>query len=220
MPWEGAERAAYMAAKFGDMSKIEENQADAGAPRPGRRPRVPFRLDRAGAQHPALAHLDRACGASGSRERGEGADHAGLFRGGLQHRRGRRAGAPRRRSGPRRTRGSLRGGVARRVRTAWSPPSAMRPCSASPECPPSFSTGNIRSPVPRRSRRSSRSSIRWWISRPPAKPPRDTRGAHRAGPHPYRRCRGPVERAACARRRRIYCSCAGRPPPTGSIWFR
>src|SRR6202034_2969830 len=27
MPWEGAERAAYMAAKFGDMSKIEENQA-------------------------------------------------------------------------------------------------------------------------------------------------------------------------------------------------
>ncbi|HEY3849904.1 MAG TPA: DsbA family oxidoreductase [Steroidobacteraceae bacterium] len=27
MPWEGAERAAYMAAKFGDMSKIEETQA-------------------------------------------------------------------------------------------------------------------------------------------------------------------------------------------------
>jgi predicted DsbA family dithiol-disulfide isomerase len=27
IPWEGAERAAYMAAKFGDMSKIEENQA-------------------------------------------------------------------------------------------------------------------------------------------------------------------------------------------------
>lgn len=27
LPWEGAERAAYMAAKFGDMSKIEETQA-------------------------------------------------------------------------------------------------------------------------------------------------------------------------------------------------
>jgi predicted DsbA family dithiol-disulfide isomerase len=27
LPWEGAERAAYMSAKFGDMSKIEESQA-------------------------------------------------------------------------------------------------------------------------------------------------------------------------------------------------
>lgn len=27
LPWEGAERAAYMAAKFGDMSKIQETQA-------------------------------------------------------------------------------------------------------------------------------------------------------------------------------------------------
>jgi len=27
LPWEGAERAAYMAAKFGDTSKIEESQA-------------------------------------------------------------------------------------------------------------------------------------------------------------------------------------------------
>jgi len=27
LPWEGVERAAYMAAKFGDMSKIEESQA-------------------------------------------------------------------------------------------------------------------------------------------------------------------------------------------------